>query len=83
MREIDPVTLEVIGANLSGIVREMQTSLFRTGFSTIIRESHDCSCALLDRDGRLVGVHGHTWIHLGIFPASVSGLLQLYPHEEI
>ena len=30
----------------------MQNSLFRTGYSTIIRESQDASCALLNRAGR-------------------------------
>ena len=44
----DPITVQVIRAALDGIVQEMQTSLFRTGFSTIIRESHDASCAILN-----------------------------------
>ena len=35
--QIDAVDLEVVKASLSGIVQEMQNSLFRTGFSTIIR----------------------------------------------
>jgi len=30
---IDAVDLEVVKASLSGIVQEMQNSLFRTGFS--------------------------------------------------
>ena len=34
---IDAVDLEVVKASLSGIVQEMQNSLFRTGFSTIVR----------------------------------------------
>ena len=40
---IDPITLQVIQARLAGIVQEMQNSLFRTGYSTIIRESQDAS----------------------------------------
>ena len=39
---IDAVDLEVIKASLSGIVQEMQNSLFRTGFSTIVREVAGC-----------------------------------------
>ncbi len=38
--------LQVIQARLAGIVQEMQNSLFRTGYSTIIRESQDASCAI-------------------------------------
>jgi hypothetical protein len=34
-RPIDAVDLEVIKASLSGIVQEMQNSLFHTGISTI------------------------------------------------
>ncbi len=47
MSSVDPVTLQVIQARLAGIVQEMQNSLFRTGYSTIIRESQDASCAML------------------------------------
>ena len=45
---IDPIELEVVKASLGGIVQEMQNSLFRTGFSTIVRESQDASCALMN-----------------------------------
>jgi N-methylhydantoinase B len=73
----------VIAASVSGIVREMQNSLFRTGFSTIIRESHDASCALLDARGRLVGQHVVLPTHMGAFPACVAGLLAAYRPEEM
>ena len=56
-RRVDPVTLQVIVSRLSGIVQEMQDSIFRTGYSTIVRESHDASCMLLDADGDVVGEH--------------------------
>ena len=39
---------------IDGIVREMENAVFRTGFSTIVRESHDFSCGLMDATGRLV-----------------------------
>ncbi len=54
---VDPVTFQVIKASLSGIVQEMQNSLFRTGYSTIIRESQDASCALLNAHGEVVAQH--------------------------
>ena len=49
---IDAIELEVVKASLSGIVQEMQNSLFRTGFSTIVRESQDASCALMNARAR-------------------------------
>src|ERR1700722_8097655 len=66
---IDAVDLEVIKASLSGIVQEMQNSLFRTGFSTIVRESQDASCALMNAQGDVVAQHVVLPLHIGAFPA--------------
>jgi N-methylhydantoinase B len=71
----DAVTFQILRARLSGIVQEMQFSLFRTGFSTIIRESQDASCALLDHDGRVVAQHVVLPLHMGAFPACAAALL--------
>ena len=54
---VDAIDLEVVKASLSGIVQEMQNSLFRTGFSTIVRESQDASCALMNAKGEVVAQH--------------------------
>ena len=63
--EVDPITLQVIQARLAGIVQEMQNSLFRTGFSTIIRESQDASCAILNTKGEVVAQHVVLPLHMG------------------
>ena len=80
---IDPITLQVIRARLAGIVQEMQNSLFRTGFSTIIRESQDASCALLSRQGEVVAQHVVLPLHMGAFPACAQGVLSSYSPQEI
>src|SRR5579875_2048391 len=54
---IDAVTFQVIQSRLSGIVQEMQDGAFRTGYSTVIRESQDASCMILDAQGNVVGEH--------------------------
>ncbi len=72
---IDAVDLEVIKASLSGIVQEMQNSLFRTGFSTIVRESQDASCALMDAKGEVVAQHVVLPLHIGAFPACTAAVL--------
>ena len=41
MANVDPITLEIVRARLDGIVREMEVAVFRTGYSTIVRESRD------------------------------------------
>ncbi len=83
MVDVDVITQEVIGARLNGIVNEMQIAIFRTGFSTIIRETHDFSCALLDWQGRLVGSHSSVVAHNGAYPYCVAGVLQYYDYEDM
>src|SRR2546422_10134624 len=80
---IDPVTLQVIQARLAGIVQEMQNSLSRTGFSTIIRESQDASCAILNCQGEVVAQHVVLPLHMGAFPACAEGILKSYSPSEI
>lgn len=75
---IGAVELEVIRASLSGIVQEMQNSLFRTGFSTIIRESQDASCALVDASGEVIAQHVVLPLHMGAFPACAEAILKAY-----
>ncbi len=73
--DIDAVDLEVVKASLSGIVQEMQNSLFRTGFSTIVRESQDASCALMNAHGEVVAQHVVLPLHIGAFPACCAAIL--------
>ena len=74
--QIDAVDLEVVKASLSGIVQEMQNSLFRTGFSTIVRESQDASCALMNRKGEVVAQHVVLPLHIGAFPACCRAVIE-------
>src|SRR6202042_483753 len=75
---IDAVDLEVIKASLSGIVQEMQNSLFRTGFSTIVRESQDASCAIMNAEGDVVAQHVVLPLHIGSFPACCQAVIREY-----
>jgi N-methylhydantoinase B len=80
---VDPITLQVLQARLAGIVQEMQNSLFRTGYSTIIRESQDASCAILNCRGEVVAQHVVLPLHMGAFPACATALLDSHPENEI
>src|SRR5512141_1648881 len=80
---VDPVTLQVIHARLAGIVQEMQNSLFRTGYSTIIRESQDASCAVLNTRGEVIAQHVVLPLHMGAFPACAAAILKTYSLDEI
>ncbi len=78
---INAVDLEVIKASLSGIVQEMQNSLFRTGFSTIVRESQDASCALMNAKGEVVAQHVVLPLHIGAFPACCAAVLEVFGQD--
>ena len=83
MANVDPITFEVVRSQLDGIVREMQIAMYRTGYSTLIRETHDMSCGIVDREGRVVAQHASIPIHLGSYPACIEGLLGFYGYDEI
>lgn len=62
---VDPITVEVIGSALATIAEEMGKAVIRSAFSTNIKERHDCSTALFDREGRTIALAEHIPIHLG------------------
>jgi len=51
---VDPITVELVQARLSSIVREMRTIIIRTAYSRMIIEGHDFSSAVLTPQGDLV-----------------------------
>src|SRR5215470_764115 len=76
--KLGAIDIEIIKASLSGIVQEMQNSLFRTGFSTIVRESQDASCAIMDTKGDVIAQHVVLPLHMGAFPACCGAVLEAY-----
>lgn len=54
MARIDPITFEVIGNGSHSIACDMGVTIWRTAYSTVVRDSRDCSSAIFDREGRLV-----------------------------
>src|ERR1700730_2464052 len=79
--QVDAVDLEVVKASLSGIVQEMQNSLFRTGFSTIVRESQDASWGLMNAKGEVVAQHVVLPLHIGAFPACCGAVIKQFGDE--
>jgi N-methylhydantoinase B len=77
-RRVDPVTLQVVASRLSGIVQEMQESIFRTGYSTIVRESHDASCMLMDTNGDVIGSYTAAPLHAGSLMETVRAFKRVF-----
>jgi N-methylhydantoinase B len=55
---VDAITLEIISNRFDEIQQIMKQRLFRTGYSTILRESFDGSSGITTSDGRLIGASG-------------------------
>ncbi|MFN3890978.1 MAG: hydantoinase B/oxoprolinase family protein [Beijerinckiaceae bacterium] len=51
---VDPVTVQILRNRVSGLMEEMAHRFFRSGYSTIVRESRDFSCVIVDARGRLI-----------------------------
>lgn len=81
MNGIDPVDVEIVGNYLVSAVREMGTTLRRTAYSTILRESMDCSTALFDPAGQLVAQADHVPSHQGSLALAARRVAQTVPLE--
>jgi N-methylhydantoinase B len=51
---MDPILVQILRNKIGSLVEEMHYHFYRSGYSTIIRESRDFSCVILDRAGRLI-----------------------------
>lgn len=76
---LDPVTLSVLSAALSGIAEEMGAALIRSAYSSNIKERRDCSTALFDARGRMVAQAEHIPVHLGAMPEAVAAVIERAP----
>ena len=68
------IELELFTNRFGSIVEEMGQLLQRTAVSTNVKERHDYSCALLDRDGQLVVNAPHIPVHLGALGLCVRSI---------
>ena len=51
VKEFDPISLEILWSRLISVVDEAAATLVRTSFSTIVKESNDYACILMDSQG--------------------------------
>lgn len=80
----DPITLRILWNRLIAIVDEAAATLRRTSFSTLVRESNDFACVLLDRDGRsLVQNSAAIPSFIGTLPITVRHFLERFPPDTL
>src|SRR5216684_9176840 len=82
-RNLDPITIEVIGAAMGSIVEETGETLIRASHSTNIKERRDCSTALFNAAGETLCQAEHIPIHLGSFLDLVPHIMRRYPTQDI
>jgi N-methylhydantoinase B len=74
---MDAITIQVLRNKIASLVDEMHYHFYRSGYSTIIRESRDFSCVILDRNGRLI-VAPPMFFHAPVYRHLVARILEVY-----
>ncbi|MDF3605555.1 hydantoinase B/oxoprolinase family protein [Paracoccus sp. DMF-8] len=76
IKEVDPITLQVIRGALETIAEEMGHVLYRMSFSSIIRESQDLGAGLFDVNFNTLCRSGSTPMHIGSIPGYLRGIAE-------
>ena len=80
----DPITLEIQWQRLVNIVDEIDNAVIRTSFSTIVGESHDFGCALMDAGGS--GLAQAQWSppqFCTMLPRTTKAMLKRFPPDTL
>lgn len=78
--ELDAISLEVMWQRLIAIADEIDTATIRTSFSTIVGESHDFGCVLMDAKG--AGLAQAQWSppqFCTMLPRTTRSMLEKFP----
>ncbi|MBI4338186.1 MAG: hydantoinase B/oxoprolinase family protein [Chloroflexi bacterium] len=82
--DYDPITLQVLWSRLISVVDEAAAALVRTSFSTVLRESNDFACVLLDAQGNALA---QSSISIPSFirtlPRTVKHFMRYFPPETL
>ncbi len=79
---VDPVTVQILRNRIASLMDEMHHQFFRSGYSTIVRESRDFSCVVLDEQGRLM-VAPPMFFHTTAYHYLVRRIIELYGADKL
>ena len=83
-KPFDPITLEIVHNALRSVVDESFIALMKSAYSTNIKERHDHSTALMDRNGRLVAQAANSLpIHLSSIMGMMGVVMRKYRPGEL
>ncbi len=78
-KDLDPITLQVVGGALHSIAEQMGNVLYRMSYSSIIRESQDLGAGLFDTEFNTLCESDSTPMHIGSLPGYLRGIEQSVP----
>jgi N-methylhydantoinase B len=78
MPDLDPVTREIMRNSLACSADEMAVALYRTAYSTIVRDCLDYSTSLCDERGRMIAQGVTIPLHLGSVPYAMDALFRRF-----
>ncbi len=78
MTAIDPVTREIMQNALAAAADEMGAALYRTAYSTIVRDCLDYSTSLCNANGQMIAQGVTIPLHLGSVPYALNALLERF-----
>jgi N-methylhydantoinase B/oxoprolinase/acetone carboxylase alpha subunit len=75
-RELDPVTLTIVGNALRNLCHEMGIAMMKTSYSSIFNEGLDFSCVVFDARGRALGAGEFCPAQIGAIVFTVDWTIQ-------
>ena len=81
MPEIDPITREIMQHGLAASADEMSAALYRTAYSTIVRDCLDYSTSLCNTRGEMIAQGVTIPLHLGSVPFAMEALFERFGED--
>jgi N-methylhydantoinase B len=76
--QVDPISREIIQNALSSAADEMSLALYRTAYSTIVRDCLDYSTSLCNAEGEMIAQGVTVPLHLGSVPEAMKVLFATF-----
>jgi N-methylhydantoinase B/oxoprolinase/acetone carboxylase alpha subunit len=81
VRDVDPITAEVVRNKLEGIANEMELTLLKSSFSPIVKEGLDTSASLFTASGETLAQACAIPVHLATLIPAIRSMLERFPLE--
>jgi N-methylhydantoinase B len=80
---LDEITQSVLRHRFDAIADEMEMTLIRSAYSSIVKEAQDASAALFAPDGRTIAQAMAIPAHLGMMVPAIERIIETFPPEEM